>query len=139
MAKSPDTFKSFVSRERTRLTRARDSALNRKNKLDQELSEIENELSAIDAYEQAKKKAPRKAAGRGRRPSAKTGRRAPRGEKRRSVLELIQESNGLTRGEILSALGVKGDKSAEQSVSNALTALKKQNLVVSKDRKYVAA
>ncbi len=140
MAKSPDTFKSFVSRERSRLTRARDSALNRKNKLDQELSEIENELSAIEAYEQAKKKAPRKAAGRGgRRPSAKTGRRAPRGEKRRSVLELIQKSNGLTRGEILSTLGVKGDKSAEQSVSNALTALKKQNLVVSRDRKYVAA
>jgi hypothetical protein len=138
MAKSPDTFKSFVSRERTRLTRARDSALSRKNKLDQELSEIETELSAIEAYEQAKKKAPRKAAA-GRRPSAKAGRRAPRGEKRRSVLDLIQKSNGLTRGEILSTLGVKGDKSAEQSVSNALTALKKQNLVVSKDRKYVAA
>ena len=139
MAKSPDTFKSFVSRERTRLTRARDSALSRKNKLDQELSEIESELSAIGAYEQAKKKAPRKPAGRGRLPAAKPGRRAPRGEKRRSVLELIQKSNGLTRGEILSTLGVKGDKSAEQSVSNALTALKKQNMVVSKDRKYVAA
>ena len=55
------------------------------------------------------------------------------------MLELIQKSNGLTRGEILSNLNVKGDKSAEQSVSNALTALKKQNLVVSKDRKYVAA
>ena len=54
MAKSPDTFKSFVNRERGRLTRARDSALNRKNKLDQELSEIESELSAIEAYEQAK-------------------------------------------------------------------------------------
>jgi DNA-binding transcriptional ArsR family regulator len=139
MAKSPDTFKSFVSRERTRLTRARDSAVNRKNKLDQELSEIESELSAIEAYEQAKKKAPRKAASRGRRPAAKTGRRAPRGEKRRSVLDLIQKSNGLTRGEILSNLGVKGDKSAEQSVSNALTALKKQHLVVSRDRKYVTA
>ena len=138
MAKSPDTFKSFVSRERTRLTRARDSARNRKNKLDQELSEIESELSAIEAYEQAKKSSPGKAAGRGRRTSAKAGGRAPRGEKRRSVLELIQKSDGLTRGEILSTLGVKGDKSAEQSVSNALTALKKQNLVVSKDRKYVA-
>ena len=139
MAKKPDTFKSFVSRERSRLTRARDSALNRKNKLDQELSEIESELAAIQAYEQAKKGAPRKAAGRGRRPAVKSGRRAPRGEKRRAVLELIQTSDGLTRGEILSTLGVKGDKSAEQSVSNALTALKKQNLVASKDRKYVAA
>jgi hypothetical protein len=139
MAKKPDTFKSFVSRERSRLTRARDSARNRKNKLDQELSEIESELAAIQAYERAKKGVPGKAAGRGRRPAVKSGRRAPRGEKRRAVLELIQSSNGLTRGEILSTLGVKGDKSAEQSVSNALTALKKQNLVASKDRKYVSA
>ena len=135
MAKTPETFKSYVSRERTRLTKARDAARNRKARLDQELSEIESELTAIQAYERAKKG---KAARGGRRASVKTGRRAPRGEKRRAVLELIQKSKGLTRGEILSTLNVKGDKSAEQSVSNALTALKKQNLVASRDRKYVA-
>lgn len=139
MAKTADTFKSFVSRERSRLTRARDAARSRKNQIDRELAEIETELAAIQAYEQAKKGSPAKAARGGGRASAKTGKRAPRGEKRRSVLELIQKSDGLTRGEILSALGVKGDKSAEQSVSNALTALKKQNVVASKDRKYVAA
>jgi DNA-binding transcriptional ArsR family regulator len=138
MAKQPETFKSYVSRERARLTRARDTARNRKNRLEQELSEIESELAAIQAYEQAKKKTPGKAARGGRRPVAKAGKRAPRGEKRRAVLELIKKSEGLTRGEILSRLGVKGDKSAEQSVSNALTALKKQNLVASRDRKYVA-
>lgn len=139
MAKTPDTFKSFVSRERTRLARARDAARKRKDKIDQELSEIESELAAIQAYEQAKKSTPAKAPGRGRRPSAAAGKRAPRGEKRRAVLDLVQKSDGLTRGEILENLGVKGNKSAEQSVSNALTALKKQNLVVSRDRKYVAA
>jgi DNA-binding transcriptional ArsR family regulator len=138
MAKKPETFKSFVTRERSRLTRARDAALNRKNQLDRQLSEIEGELAAIQAYEQAKKMAPARTARGIRRASVKTGRRAPRGEKRRAVLELIQKSDGLTRGEILSALGVKGDKSAEQSVSNALTALKKQNLVASRNRKYVA-
>jgi DNA-binding transcriptional ArsR family regulator len=138
MAKTPETFKSYVSRERTRLTKARDAARNRKTRLDQELSEIESELTAIQAYERAKKGKPAKAARGGRRASAKVGRRAPRGEKRRAVLELIQKSKGLTRGEILSTLNVKGDKSAEQSVSNALTALKKQNLVASRDRKYVA-
>ena len=138
MARNPETFKSFVSRERTRLTRARDAARNRKQQLDRELSTIENELAAILAYEQVKNKAPARASQKTRRATAKTGRRAPRGEKRRTVLELIQKSNGLTRGEILANLGVKGDKSAEQSVSNALTALKKQNLVASKDRKYVS-
>ena len=138
MAKTPETFKSFVSRERTRLTKARDAALSRKNRLERELSEIESELGAIMAYDQARKKLTVGSAKAGRRPAAKTGVRAPRGEKRRAVLELIQKSGGLTRGEILSNLGVKGDKSSEQSVSNALTALKKQNLVASKDRKYVA-
>jgi len=138
MAKQPETFKAYVSRERSRLTKARDAARNRKNRLEQELSEIESELAAIQAYEQAKKKTPGKAARGGRRPAAKAGKRAPRGEKRRAVLDLIKKSEGLTRGEILSRLGVKGDKSAEQSVSNALTALKKQNLVASRDRKYVA-
>lgn len=138
MAKTPETFKSFVGRERARLTRARDAARNRKQQLDRELSTIESELAAILAYEQARKKTPAGATQKTRRSAAKTGRRAPRGEKRRAVLELIQKSGGLNRGEILASLGVKGDKSAEQSVSNALTALKKQNLVVSRDRKYVA-
>ncbi len=138
MAKTPETFKSFMSRERTRLTKARDAARNRKQQLDRELSTIESELAAILAYEQASKKAPAGATKTTRRSAAKTGKRAPRGEKRRAVLELIQKSGGLTRGEILARLGVKGDKSAEQSVSNALTALKKQSLVASKDRKYVA-
>ena len=138
MAKTPETFNSYVSRERARLTKARAAARNRMTRLDQELIDIESELTAIQAYEQAKKGKPAKAVRGGRRPSVKPGRRAPRGEKRRAVLELIQKSKGLTRGEILSTLNVKGDKSAEQSVSNALTALKKQNLVASRDRKYVA-
>ena len=138
MAKSPETFKSFVGRERIRLSKARDAAVNLKNKLERELSDIASELAAILAYDQAKRKTPARAVKSSRRPAAKAGRRAPRGEKRRAVLELIQKSNGLTRGEILSNLGVKGDKSSEQSVSNALTALKKQNLVASRDRKYVA-
>ena len=138
MAKTPETFKSYVTRERSRLTKARDAARNRKIQIERELNEIESELEAIQAYEQAKKRTLSKAPRAGRRSSSGAGKRAPRGEKRRSVLELIQKSNGLTRGEILANLGVKGDKSAEQSVSNALTALKKQNLVASKDRKYVA-
>jgi DNA-binding transcriptional ArsR family regulator len=138
MAKKPETFKSFVSRERTRLRKARDAAVSRKSELDRQLSEIERELAAIQAYEQVKQGKPARTVKRAGRPATKA-RRAPRGEKRRAVLDLIQSSKGLTRGEILATLGVKGNKSAEQSVSNALTALKKQNLVTSRDRKYVSA
>jgi hypothetical protein len=41
--------------------------------------------------------------------------------------------------ELLEKLGLKGNKSGEMSVSNALTALTKANQVVRKDGKYVAS
>ena len=48
------------------------------------------------------------------------------------MLELIRQSDGLSRGEILERMGLKGDKSGEMSVSNALTALTKSNQVSAK-------
>jgi hypothetical protein len=45
----------------------------------------------------------------------------------------------LSRGEILNLIGAKGDKSGEQSVSNALSALIKQNQLGKKEGKYVPA
>jgi Fe2+ or Zn2+ uptake regulation protein len=66
--------------------------------------------------------------------------RSGRGEKRRAILELVnQHPDGLSRGEILNVMGVKGDKSGEQSVSNALSALTKQSELGKKDGKYVPA
>lgn len=51
-------------------------------------------------------------------------RKARRGEKRQAVFDVIKEHpEGLTRGEVLQLIGVNGDKSGEQSVSNALSAL----------------
>jgi hypothetical protein len=47
--------------------------------------------------------------------------------------------HGLTRGELLEKMGLKGNKSGEMSVSNALTALTKSNQVVRKDGKYIAS
>ena len=47
---------------------------------------------------------------------------------------------GLTRGELLEVMGLKGDKSGEMSVSNALTALTKgKQLARNNEKKYVAA
>ncbi len=46
---------------------------------------------------------------------------------------------GLTRGELLEKMGLKGDKSGEMSVSNALTALSKTSQVRREDGKYLAA
>ena len=55
------------------------------------------------------------------------------------MLELIRQSDGMSRGEILERMGLKGDKSGEMSVSNALTALTKNNQLLREDGKYRAA
>lgn len=88
-------------------------------------------LAKFDVFE-GKRTAP--ATTRTRR--ASTGRR---GSKREQLLQLIKDGNGLTRGEILEKMGLKGDKTGEMSVSNALTALTKANQVARRDGKYVAA
>jgi hypothetical protein len=47
------------------------------------------------------------------------------------------EPNGLRRGQIFERMAIKGDKTAEKSVSNALTALTKGSRVSRRDGKYV--
>ena len=55
-------------------------------------------------------------------------------------MNVIRQGYGLTRGEILEKMGLKGNKSREMSVSNALTALTKSRQVRRNEkRKYVAA
>jgi hypothetical protein len=57
----------------------------------------------------------------------------------KSCHRVIREGHGLTRGEILEKMGLKGNKAGEMSVSNALNCLTKANQVTRRDRKYVAA
>ena len=67
-------------------------------------------------------------------------RQARRGYRREQLINVIRQGHGLTRGEILEKMGLKGNKSGEMSVSNALTALTKSNQVRrNAERKYVAA
>ena len=139
------TFATFIKKERTRLDKARKEALANKAAADSAIQSIERELTALDAYQQAKgapiKRAPG-TRGPGKRGAGTGARRSTsrRGEKRQAVLDLIQKNPiGLSRGEILVQMGVKGNKSAEQSVSNALSALKKSEKVNSREGKYVPA
>lgn len=134
------TFATFIKKERARLDKARKEALANKAAVDKEVASLEMELSALDAYQQAKGAPVRRAST--KRASGKAPRRpgGRRGEKRQAVLDLIQKNPvGLSRGEILSQMGVKGNRSAEQSVSNALSALKKSAKVNSREGKYVPA
>jgi hypothetical protein len=134
-----DTFAEYIQRDRDRLNAEREAVFTQQRELESKLAEINREMAAIDAYEHTKTgkqavSALRKGGG-GRGRSA--GRR---GSKREALLQLIRDNpSGLGRGEILERMGLKGDKSGEMSVSNALTALTKANQVARREGKYHSA
>jgi hypothetical protein len=130
-----ETFETFVAKERERLNKEREAIFTQQHELEAQLATINREFAAIEAYEAAKTGKPvtRKASGTRAAPSR-------RGSKRDGIMKVITENpSGLTRGELLEKMGLKGDKSGEMSVSNALTALSKSNQIARKDGKYVAA
>jgi hypothetical protein len=132
---SDSSFNEYMTRERERLTAEREQIFNQQQELETKLAAINREFAAIEAYEAAKT---------GKASPARQGRagggqaRIRRGSRREGLITLIRENaSGLTRGEILERMGLKGDKSGEMSVSNALTALTKVGQVLrGEDRKY---
>jgi hypothetical protein len=130
-----EQFSGFMSRERDRLRAEREHVFNQQEELQRKLDEINREFAAIEAYESAKTGK----TARSGNVSAGRSQRARRGSRREELLNLIREGNGLSRGEILERMGLKGDKSGEMSVSNALTALTKRNEVRREGGKYLPA
>jgi Fe2+ or Zn2+ uptake regulation protein len=111
-------FEAAIEQERARLTKEREALTAQQEALQQQIATIDRDLNAIAAYEAARKGTVPK--GKSNRPSTSSGQRG-------KILELVKEHPaGLTRGEILDALGAKGHKAKEQTISTALTALKKQ-------------
>jgi Fe2+ or Zn2+ uptake regulation protein len=141
-------FAEVMRRERERLTREREEILNQQKELEDKLNEISREFAAIDAYEAAKTSRPstptrqRRGPGKSKVPtrqsSADIRPRTRVGGRREALLKVIGENpNGLRLSEIFEHMGLKGDKSAEKSISNALTALTKNNQVSRREGKYV--
>jgi hypothetical protein len=129
-----DTLGTLIERERERLRKERESIIEQQRELEAKLDAIRREMSAIDAYEAAKsgKQVAGASAG-GRR----GGGRGRRGSKREALMQVIRQAgNGLSRREILERMGLKGDKSGEMSVSNALTALTKSSQISRNGGKY---
>jgi hypothetical protein len=123
----------FISRERDRLRAERAQVFNQQKELTRKLDAVNREFAATGAYETAKTGKAARQASVGRQS------RTRRGSRREALLEIIRQSDGLSRGEILERMGLRGDKSGEMSVSNALTALTKSNQVCREDGKYRAA
>jgi len=141
-------FADVMQRERERLNSEREQILSQQKDLENKLTDINRELAAIDAYEAAKTgkaatsarqpRGPRKSETPIEQLSAQPRARAQAGTRREALLKVIGENpNGLSRGEILERMGLKGNKLAQKSVSNALTALTKNNQVSRREGKYV--
>jgi hypothetical protein len=141
-------FAELMRGERERLTREHKEILDQQKELTSRLNEINRELAAIDAYAAAKtgkaatptrqRRGPGKSEVSTRQSSAEIRPRARVGGRREALLQVIRgEPNGLSRGQIFERMAIKGDKSAEKSVSNALTALTKNNQVSRREGKYV--
>ena len=139
VAMDGETFETFVERERERLNLRLEEITNEERKLLEERESVERELAGISAYVAAKE-------GRldvsGRKPTRaprrSSGTRAPRGERRGAILDLVnQHPDGLTRGQIIEMLDAKGNLSAERSISNALSALKRAEQIGSHDGRYL--
>lgn len=124
-----NTMDAVIAKQREQLTKERADVVTKIAELEKTRADIDRRFAAILAYESALSSKP---LSRGRK---LTG----RGEKQAQVLATIKGRGGMTRGEIIAVLGFKGIKAAEQSVSNALNALKKSGAIVSTDGKWSAA
>ena len=132
-----DELDAAITRQRERLTKTRNDVQGKIAKLQGHLAEIDRSFAAVLAYEQTLAgKLPVPALSKRQRSAKPAG----RGEKQGEVLRVIeQQPSGMTRGEVIAAIGVKGSKSGAQSVSNALTALKKAGRIASTDGKWQVA
>jgi hypothetical protein len=126
-----------IARQRTQLTKKRDDVQTNIGALQTQLAEIDRQFAAVLAYENT-------LAGELPDPSVakrhRSAKPARRGEKQAQVVQVIaQQAGGMTRGEVIDALGLKDSKPGVQSVSNALTALKKAGKIASVDGKWQVA
>lgn len=122
-----EDFATFIAQERKRLDEQKQEIQQQKAKLDEQIAEIDKELKAIDAYERAKT-------------GATTGKRTRRSGVRDSVLtEVKKHPDGISRSMLLEMMNAKGDKKAEQSISNALANLKKSGQLTADEGIYKAA
>lgn len=117
-----------MQQERQRLNEQRDQLTKQRAEIDDKIAEVDRELKAIDVYEQA------------RTGTTGTKRRSRGPGVREQVLSAIKKHPaGIARADLLEALEAKGDKRAEQSISNALASLKKSGAITADNGQYRAA
>lgn len=133
-------FQTMMDKERERLSKIIEDYNAQIADLQGKVTAAQTEMAAIEAYDRAKRgELPAFTVTRTpRTPRVSSGTRAPRGSKRDELIALITETPDLTRGEILTKLGIveKENKAGAQSVSNALGNLKKAGMLTNEGGKY---
>ena len=122
---------AFITKQRDALLAQREAIFTQQQELQRQLDEVNGMLAKFDVFEG--KRVPQA------QPRARRSSSTRRGSKRDELMKVIREGGGLSRGEILEKMGLKGNKQGEMSVSNALTALTKASQVARRDGKYIAA
>jgi hypothetical protein len=122
--------RAFIKKQREILIKERQGIFAEQQALQERLDSVNETLAKFDVFEgnPSRQSGPRR---------TKQGRRSSRRDG--IIAALADIPHGLSRGEILDKLGLKGNKQGEMSISSALTALTKTNQVVRKDGKYVVS
>jgi hypothetical protein len=118
-------FQTSIAAEKHRLTNQRSELEAQVRDLQAAIASVDHELSAIAAYESAR--------------NGKASVKAPRGMKRDTVLAIIKDNAGITRGGIIEKLTAQGQDSPEKGLSNMLTTLKAAGKLKSDDGRYSLA
>lgn len=109
-------MQKFAEDEKANVAKEMAALDSEQEKLDAARRQLQLRLDAVEAYFNTLE---------GKVPTKKSGSRRT-GIKADLMKTLRPHPQGLTRAEILEKMGIKGDKSAEQSVSNALAQGKKK-------------
>lgn len=126
----------YLNKVREQVTKQREEILARRAKIDEELANVDATLNRIAAYfdpPATREPAP------ARKPRAATGTRKPRtaGVRDNVLAEIAKHQEGISRKDLLTAMGAT-DKAAEQSISNAVSALKKDGKISGESGHYKA-
>lgn len=126
-----DKTLAFINEQRTALIAQREQIFDQQHDLQRQLDQVNDMLRKFDAFEGKPTPVARRSAS-----SAQP--RVRRGSKRDELLTIIRQGDGLTRGDILEKMHLKGDRAGEMSVSNALTGLTKGGHIKRQEGKYIS-
>jgi hypothetical protein len=131
-----ETLEAHILKERERLAKVREEIIGNQQELETQLGVVDARLAGLTVCEDV---LAGKASSRGRPWATRTTEsRAARKEFRAKVLEAIKHHPaGISRVDLHKALNAT-EEPQKKAVDNAVSALKRMNQIIRKDRKYVA-